>query len=92
MTLHVHVVAHQDDWMLFHGEEAARHLADPSRPALFIQISADHPLEITAKASKEAQLNDQPPLLGRKRVTSCHAQALTSARKNHRPRDLHKSS
>ena len=40
MTLHVHVVAHQDDWMLFHGEEAARHLADPSRPVVFIHTTA----------------------------------------------------
>ena len=40
MTLHVHVVAHQDDWMLFHGDEAARHLADPSRPVVFIHTTA----------------------------------------------------
>jgi hypothetical protein len=34
MTLNVHVVAHQDDWMLFRGDAAAEQLADPDNPVV----------------------------------------------------------
>lgn len=40
MTLNVHVVAHQDDWMLFRGDAAARQLADPLNPVVFIHTTA----------------------------------------------------
>lgn len=39
-VLHVYVAAHQDDWMLFGGEHAARNLSQSAGPVLMIHTTA----------------------------------------------------
>lgn len=77
MTLPVHVVAHQDDWMLFHGDEAARHLADASQPVVFIHTTAGdageqagwwEARELATVMAVRQQLGNPPLLISRPRV------------------------
>ncbi len=77
MTLNVHVVAHQDDWMLFRGDEAARQLADPGHPVVFIHTTAGdagdcrgwwEARELATVLAVRHQLGDLPITISRPQV------------------------
>jgi hypothetical protein len=77
MTLNVHVVAHQDDWMLFRGDAAAEQLADPEHPVVFIHTTAGdagdrqgwwEARELATVLAVRRQLGDLPITISRPRV------------------------
>jgi len=77
--MNIYIVAHQDDWMLFRGEQSAMHLQNPDEQVLFIHLTAGdagerngwwEAREIATVMAVKQHIGDGPILISRPTIQS----------------------